>query len=108
TVHSLADGARTDVTMPGPATDLDLAADGSVAVVVVRESGQVALLPIPQIADEPEGFSTFTVAGTVVGSAALAPESPTAFLYTNATPSPMLTVFDTSDDAPEARNILLR
>jgi hypothetical protein len=107
-VFSLIDDTRTDVVLPAAATDLDLSPDGSVAVVVVRETGQVALLPIPGIVDVPQAFTIFSVDSAVVGSAALAPESPTAFLYTNAVPSPLLTVFDSSDIAPTPRTILLR
>jgi len=108
TVHSLEDGSRTDVVLPGPATDLDLSADGSVAVVVVRDGGFVALLPIPEIAESPEDYESFTVDDVVVGSAALAQESSTGFLYTNAVPSPVLTIFDAADESPEPRSLLLR
>jgi DNA-binding beta-propeller fold protein YncE len=108
TVHSLDDGERTDVVLPGPATDLDLSADGSVAVVVIRELGTVALLPIPEVAEDPEDFATFEVEDTVVGSAALAAQSSTGFLYTNAVTSPVITVFDADDESPEPRSILLR
>lgn len=106
-VFSLSDDSRTDVVLPGPVTDLDLSVDGSVAVAVVRESSQVALLRIPEIAVAPDSFSLFEVEGTVIGSVALAAASPTAFLYTNAVASPVLTVFDSSMTTPEPRSILL-
>jgi hypothetical protein len=107
-IFSLTDDVRTDVVMPGAATDLDLSPDGSVAIVVVRETSQVALLPIPDVVADPSAFTIFTVDAAVVGSAALAPASPTAFLYTNAVPSPLLTVFDSSAITPSPRTILLR
>ncbi len=108
TVHDLEDGTRTDVVLPGAATDMDLASDGSAAVVVIRETGEVAILPIPAIAEDPEDYTLFTVETVVVGSAALATDSSTAFLYTNAVPSPVLTVFDREDEEPDPRSILLR
>ena len=90
--------ASRAVTKAGPLYegDWDLvdAVDGSVAVAVIRETGQVALLPLPQIASAPDAFGLFSVEGTMVGSVALAEASPTAFLYTNAVDNPVLTVFD--------------
>lgn len=99
-VFSLADGARTDVLLPAPATDLDLSPDGSVAVAVVRDTGEVALLPIPGIVASPAAFPLIKVEGALIGSAALAEASPLAFLYTNAVPSTVLGVLDTANAAP--------
>ena len=107
-VFSLDEGTRTDVALPAPATDLDLAPDGSLAVVVIRETGQVALLPIPGVVDAPADFPLIDASGGLIGSASLAAASPVAFLYTNAVPSDVLTVLDTSGSPPEAREILLR
>ncbi len=107
TVVSLDDGARTDVVLPGAVTDLDLAPDGSVAVAVVRNTSQVALLPLPEIASDPATFPMFTVDTVTIGSVALAAESSVAFLYTNAEPTPVLTVFDSADMTPDPRIIAL-
>jgi DNA-binding beta-propeller fold protein YncE len=96
-VYSLTTGARVDVTLSGPATDLDMSADGKVAVAVVRDQGEVALLPIPDIAANPTQFLTVGVKDAVIGSASLPKGSPLAFLYTNAVPSSVLGVVDTSD-----------
>ncbi len=106
-VFSLADGARTDVTLPAPATDLDLSPDGAKAVAVLRSTSEVALAAVPGIVADPTAFSLVPVNATI-GSVSLAPESPLAFLYTNATPSDLLAVLDTSQAAPTARTILLR
>lgn len=107
TVVSLDDGERTDVELPAPITDLDLSADGTTAVAVLRETGQVALLPIPEIAESPESFGLFQVEGTVIGSVALAGSSSTALLYTNAVESEVLTAFDYTATSPEPRSIAL-
>ncbi len=106
-VLSLADGARVDVPLPGVPTDLDLSADGSAAVAVIRETSQVALLPVPAVFTNPAGVTLVTI-DTTVGSTALAAQSATAFFYTNATPSPLLAVMDTQAAAPAARLIKLR
>lgn len=106
-VFSLADGTRTDVALPAPATDLDLSVDGKTAVAVIRSTSQAALLPVPGIVASPTTFTTVTF-DTTVGSASLAKKSPTGFFYTNATPSQILAVMDTSASAPTPRDILLR
>jgi DNA-binding beta-propeller fold protein YncE len=106
-VFGLVDGVHTVVALPAPATDLDLSADGATAVAVVRDTSQVALLPIPGVVADPASALFVTVDATV-GSAALASASPMAFFYTNATPSPVLAVLDTSASPPVARTILLR
>ena len=106
-VLSLADGVRVDVPLPGIPTDLDLSADGSTAVAVIRDTSQVALLPIPAVFTNPNGLALFTI-DAPVGSTALAAQSATAFFYTNATPSELLAVMDTKAVAPTSRVIKLR
>ena len=106
-VFSLADGARTDIALPAPATDLDLSPDGSVAVAVVRDTGEVGLLPIPGILANPAAFPLIKVENALIGSTSLAAESPLAFLYTNAVPSSVLAVLDTSKAAPAPHFIQL-
>lgn len=96
-VYSLATGEHTDVVLSGPVTDLDLSPDGSVAVAVVRDLGEVSLLDIPEIASDPTALSTIQIEDAVVGSASLPQKSPSAFLYTNAVPSSVLAMVDTSD-----------
>jgi DNA-binding beta-propeller fold protein YncE len=106
-VFSLSDGSRTDVTLPGKPTDLDLSADGSTAVAVIRDSSQVALLPVPGIVAAPTNFQTVTV-DAAIGSASLAKSSSVAFFYTNATPSPVLALMDLAASPPAPRTILMR
>lgn len=106
-ILSLADGVRVDVPLPGVPTDLDLSADGSTAVTVIRETSQVALLPVPAVFTNPSSLALVTI-DTTVGSTALAAQSATAFFYTNATPSELLAVMDTKAAAPKSRLIKLR
>ena len=106
-VFALADGARTDVLLPAPATDMDLSTDGTVAVVVLRDTSQVALLPVPGIVDSPAAFPLVDVPEAIVGSAALAAKSPTALLYTNGIPSSLLTSLDISSATPVPHSVLL-
>ncbi|HZF49032.1 MAG TPA: hypothetical protein VE093_10305 [Polyangiaceae bacterium] len=99
-VFSLANGDRTDITLPAPATDLDLSPDGTVAVAVIRDTGEVGLLPIPGIVANPASFPLIKIENALIGSTSLAAESPLAFLYTNAVPSSVLAVLDTSKASP--------
>lgn len=103
-VVTLADGTRTDVTLPDVPTDLDLLPDGSLAVAVVKATHQAAILPVPV---DPAKVRLVD-AGAVVGLTALAPKSSLAFLYTNAEPNKILTVLDPKADVPAATSVLLR
>jgi hypothetical protein len=71
--------------MPGVVTDLDLSADGSRAVAVVRETSQMFVFD----ADELDATSTpepdiLSVADTTIGSVALSPDADVAVLFSNA------------------------
>src|SRR6185436_1177495 len=72
-----------------------------------RETSQVALLPIPQIAEDPEAFQLVDVSGVSVGSVSLAPASSVALLYTNAVASPYLSTLNTAVEPFTARTIVL-
>ena len=106
-VISLSSEVRVDVTLPGAVTDLDLSFDGTKAAAVIRDTGQVAVLPIPQIVATPDSFELFQVEGTIVGSVSFAGASPIGILYTNALPSEVITVFDSAAEPPVPRSILL-
>ncbi len=106
-IFSLVDGSRTDVFLSSEPTDLDLSADGTVAVAVVRDTHQVALLPIPGIVADPLNFPLIDIQNATIGSASLATKSSLALLYTNATPNPVLTLLDTSAPALNPRQIQL-
>jgi hypothetical protein len=54
----------------------------------------VAALPLAELFEDPTAFSQVGIA-TEVGSIVVAPEGDVALLYTNATPSDFLTIFDT-------------
>lgn len=94
-VVKLDTGARVKATLSAPVTDLDLSADGSVAVAVARDTSEVAILPVPAIFAAPDGFDSVALSGETIGSVSLSPSGDTALLYTNATPSDHLTILDT-------------
>ncbi len=91
-IVDLATSARSQVTLSGPVTDLDLTADGKRAVAVVRATAEVAILPLEGGSPASAAVTHISVAGEVVGSVALAPGGGTALLYSNATKLERLTV----------------
>lgn len=90
TVVDLEADTRADVTLGGPVTDLDLAADGQRAVAVVRQTAEVSVLPIA----DPASGTTVAVTGETIGSVSISPDSTKAFLFTNAQPVERFTIFD--------------
>lgn len=91
-VLRLSDGTRKTITLPSAVTDLDLEADGARAVAVLRDSSQIAVLPVPGIFDAPETFTLVDVPDRTVASVVLAPSTDLALLFTNATPVKSLTI----------------
>jgi hypothetical protein len=123
----------SDVTLPGPVTDLDLTADSTSALAVVRgdptpsvgsgdagtpeagtsdsEAGAssagapnsgptsllstLAILPIPQIFNDPTSFDTVSI-DEVFGLVNIAPQGTKALLYTNAVANSHITVLETA------------
>jgi hypothetical protein len=90
TVVGLDADTRTDVTLSGPVTDLDLADTGDRAIAVVRDTSEVAVLPIAN----PAAKTTVTVTGETIGSVAITPGGSKALLYTNATAIERFTILD--------------
>lgn len=86
TIVSLASGARTNVTLTGAVTDLDLTPAGDKAVAVVRENATVSVLDVPAIATNPGALTPLTVTGETIGSIVLSKTGTSGLLYTNATP----------------------
>lgn len=89
---SLATGARTDIQLSGPVTDLDLAEDGQRAVAVVRDTSEVFVLPVPGAASDPSSIDKKAISGEFFGSVALSTDASVALLYTNAIESDHLTI----------------
>ena len=107
TIVSLLSDDLIQVDLPGACTDLDLSSDGTRAIAAIRDTGQVAILSVPEIAEDPEGFDLLTIDTATVGSVAIAPQAPLALLYTNATQEERITklAFDTSP--PTAKTLKL-
>ena len=94
TAVSLETGARVEVVLNGPVTDLDLTESGDRAVAVVRSTSTVAVLPIPGVLTQPTQVKNVTVTGETVGSVVLSTDGSTAMLYTNASQTERVTVMN--------------
>jgi len=92
TVVALSDGTLTNVALPSDATDLTLTPSGNEALVVMRETATVAILPIPQIATSPTSFDSVVLTGQTVGRALVADDANTTLLFTTALPVDSLSV----------------
>lgn len=97
---NLETNALGSVTLPGPVTDIDLSDGGDKAVAVVRQTSEVAVIPVAS----PAAFTTVAITGETVGSVALAPGGAKALLYTNATPTERFTILDIGG-APAFRTV---
>jgi hypothetical protein len=105
-IVDLGTGVRSTITLSGAVTDLDVTGDGKRAVAVVRDTGEVAILPLDNGAPASAAVTHVSVAGEIVGSVALAPGGTTALLYSNATPLDRITVL-TIAPTPSTRVIKL-
>lgn len=94
TAVALEAGTRTNITLAGPVTDLDLNDRGDQAVAVVRSLAQAVILPIPGIVTAPASGTTVTVAGETFGSVVIAPGGARALLYTNASAVERVTILE--------------
>lgn len=113
----LATGARVEIPLSGPITDVDLSRDGASAVAVVRSpapespgagtsGSQVFIVPIAEAEDDPLSVRSVTIAGETVGSASVTESFDVALLYTNASPNDRLTIL--SLDAGTYRTVSLK
>lgn len=91
TVVTMATGALTNVTLPAVCTDLDLSPDGTRALAVLRDTNDIAVLPVPEIAAAPGDYAVVHIDKATVGSIAIAEGAAVAFAYSNAVQEPMVT-----------------
>jgi len=78
----------------GAITDVDLAADGRTALVVVRERSQVLRVPVPGGFANPGAVVRLDLPGELVGSVAASPDGRRALLYTTAAAIERVTLLD--------------
>lgn len=89
-------------------TDLDVAADGSFAIAVLRDRGALVRIPLPAGFRDPTTLRVRLVSEQLIGSVTLAKTGKSAIAYTTVQPVESVVVIDdVSSDMP-ARGVRLR
>ena len=91
-IVDLTSGTLGSIALSGAITDVDVTADGESAVAVVRDTSEVAVIPLSGGIPDPASVQQVTIAGETVGSASIAADGKTVLLYTNAVAAQRLTV----------------
>jgi hypothetical protein len=104
-VVDLRSGALTSLALSGPVTDIDLTDDGTRAVAVVRQTAEVALIPLGDAAPAPADVTHLTIAGETIGQTVLTAGGTIAVLYSNAVSSERITVLSLSAAPPTWRTL---
>ncbi|MDQ3369201.1 MAG: hypothetical protein M3680_27560 [Myxococcota bacterium] len=92
-------GRIFDLPLASPATDLDLAPDGTRVYVVQRAAQQLSIVDVPGDAFTPAGIETIDLAAGAVGSLVLSANGRRALLFTNATLDERITLVKLDDPA---------
>ena len=104
-VADLASGALTTLALSGPVTDLDVTDDGARAVAVVRQTSEVAVIPLGGTAPAAGDVTHLTIAGETIGQTVLTAGGATAILYSNAVVSERITVVSLAASPPTWRTL---
>lgn len=104
-VFEVATRSITRVTLPSPASDLDLLGDGTEAIAVLRDEGKVLRFDVPAAVHRREVTVSLPGLGCSEescafppGQAALSPDGRRAVLFTNARSSEAIAVLDLETD----------
>ena len=91
-IVDLTTGTLGSIALSGAITDVDLTADGKSAVAIVRDTAEVAVIPLAGGIPDPATVQHVTITGETIGSASIAADGRTVLLYTNAVAAERLTV----------------
>jgi DNA-binding beta-propeller fold protein YncE len=80
------------IPLASPATDIDLASDGSRVFAVQRAAKQLAIIDIPADAQNPAGIDTIDLTNATLGSLVLSRDSKRGLLFTNASSDERITL----------------
>ena len=101
----LASGALTTLALSGPVTDLDVTDDGARAVAVVRQTSEVAVIPLGGTAPTAGDVTHLTITGETIGQTVLTAGGAIAILYSNAVASERITVLALAASPPTWRTL---
>lgn len=96
----LATRASRTLDLKTSVTDLDLSPTGDFALAVLRDSGTVVRLAIPDGFTDESQRRAIKIEGETVGSASLTPDGKTAVLYTTATRVERVVILELEGSAP--------
>ncbi|HSD87210.1 MAG TPA: hypothetical protein VLB44_06830 [Kofleriaceae bacterium] len=85
-------GVAFTIPLASPATDIDLAPNGSRVYAVERTAKKLAVIDIPGDAQNPNGVETVDLTNAAVGSLVLSRDGTRGLLYTNATSDERITL----------------
>jgi hypothetical protein len=85
-------GQSWSIPLASPASDIDLAPDGTRVYVVERQAKRLAIVDVPADGIDPSGVQTIDLTDATLGSLALSRDGRRALLYTNATLDERLTM----------------
>jgi hypothetical protein len=105
-IVDLTTGTRGGIDLSAAVTDVDLTADGKTAVAVVRDTAEVAIIPLAGGIPAAAAVQHLTVTGETIGSASIAADGKTVLLYTNAVATDRLVVL-TLGTTPATRVVKL-
>ncbi|HKU44999.1 MAG TPA: hypothetical protein VJR89_42860 [Polyangiales bacterium] len=101
-----ADAGMPDMD-PVAVTDLDVLADGSAAVAVLRNQHALLTIPLPGGFDDPSKVKTISVGAEIVGSVSVSNDAKHALLYTTVADIERITIVELGANVPP-RTVALR
>lgn len=87
-------GTMSILELSAQPTDVDLAADGSMAYLVLRDSSELGLLSLGETLPESDDLEILSIEGQTIGSMEVSPAGDVAVLYTNASDVESITLVD--------------
>lgn len=100
-VVDLQDRRSALVTLAGIPTDLDIVPGENRAVAVVRQTGELAVLELPAVLDDPSAVRLIDLEGEPAGLAELTPDATRALVFTGAEERRAITVVDLVEETFE-------
>ena len=94
------------IALPSVISDLDLAEDGSFALIVLREEHMVIRVDLPDGFSDPSAVRTWSIPDAFVGQSTLLPAGDLALLYSTAVAEEQVVILSlNSDEDPQYVNV---
>ncbi|HEY4055230.1 MAG TPA: hypothetical protein VGM39_01435 [Kofleriaceae bacterium] len=96
-VGSANPGQSWSIPLASPATDIDLAPDGTRVYAVSREAKELAVVPVPGALTAPASVARVDLTTAATGSLVLAPDGSKGIMFTNATADERISLVDLTE-----------